>query len=378
VKASSEPLLPPKTIGIVGGGQLGQMLALSAKSMGYKVGVLDPTPACPAGQVADFQITAEYTDRQALLDLATKSDVLTYEFENVDVNTLQAAQKLTALPQGTDLLTITGNRLNEKNFLNDHQIPVTPFMRVTNGEELGEALAKLNYPCILKTADGGYDGHGQQDISSSTDVPKAKELLQRDTCILEKRQPFAKELSVMVTRSASGDVKTFPVAENVHYHHILHKSIVPARVESAIQEKAQQLAVRIATGLKLRGVLGIEYFMLADGSLLVNELAPRPHNSGHYSIEACNISQFEAHIRSICGLVIPEITQVMPAVMVNLLGQHLQPAKQILIDQPTWHFHDYGKAESRLNRKMGHITILGNIEQSLAEIKAKNIWEAEQ
>lgn len=375
---SETPLLPPATIGIVGGGQLGQMMALSAKEMGYKVGVLDPTPDCPTAQVSDFQITAEYDNHQALLELAKRSDVLTYEFENVDVDSLNEAKKFAALPQGTKLLEITGYRINEKNFLFDHDIPVTDYEAVETEDQLIKAIERIGYPSILKTADGGYDGHGQQDLNSPDDISAAKQLVSDAVCILEKRQTFAKELSVMVARSASGKIQVFPVSENIHHNHILHKSIIPARVNDHVSQHAQQLAKRIAEGLDLRGVLGIEYFMMTDGSLMVNELAPRPHNSGHYTIEACNVSQFEAHIRSICGLEIPQPVLNEPAVMVNLLGQHLQPARERLSSRPQWHFHDYGKAESRHDRKMGHITILGNIEDSLRQIKSEGIWEAEQ
>lgn len=371
-------LLPPATIGIVGGGQLGQMMALSAKAMGYKVGVLDPLPNCPTAQVSDFQIVAEYNDHEALMELAQRSDVLTYEFENVDVDSLNEAKKWADLPQGTNLLEITGDRLHEKKFLSGQDVPVTQFVAVQKPEELEQAVEKIGYPCILKTVEGGYDGHGQQDLNSEQDLAAGKKLASKTICILEKRQKFVKELSVMVTRSRNGAIRCFPVAENEHHNHILHKSIVPARVSTDIQNNAQKIARQIAQGLCLRGVLGIEFFMLEDGRLMVNELAPRPHNSGHYSIEACNISQFEAHVRSICGLEIPKIKQSTPAVMVNLLGQHLTAARNQLPKATNWHFHDYGKAEAREDRKMGHITLLGDIQQSLDSIKSSNIWETEK
>lgn len=372
----NKPILPPATIGIVGGGQLGQMMALAAKQMGYKVGVLDLGVHCSAGQVADFQLTAEYTDRQALMELSKKSDVLTYEFENVDVAGLIAAQNYTSLPQGTDLLTITGNRIHEKTFLKRHGVPVTEFVAVDGETTLAQAINLIGYPSILKTADGGYDGHGQQNLNSGSDIAATQKLVQHTACILEKRQPFIKELSVMVTMSATGSVQTFPVAENIHHHHILYQSLVPARIEKSIANRASQIAVRIAQKLNLRGVLGVELFLLSNGDLLVNELAPRPHNSGHYSIEACNISQFEAHIRSICGLEIPPIKLKSPAIMMNLLGQHLNAARQLLSIRPQWHFHDYGKDQVRQNRKMGHITLLGNdLNQLLAEIEQESIWE---
>jgi len=362
---SNQPILPPATIGIVGGGQLGQMMALSAKSMGYHVGVLDPTPQAPAAQVADFQITADYQDKSALIMLAQESDVLTYEFENVDEAALIAAQRYTKLPQGTDLLHITGNRLNEKQFLHDHGIPVTPFAPVTDQQSFNYALKRVGTPAILKTVAGGYDGHGQTDLMQPELTAAAARLIDQP-CILEARQEFRAEVSMMVTRSAAGVVTTFPLVENRHQHHILHTTIAPANVRPAVHVAARKIAVSIAEALKLRGVLGIEFFVLPDDSLLVNELAPRPHNSGHYTIEACNISQFEAHIRSICGLPIPAITQVEPAVMRNLLGTDLTVARENLMNHPEWHFHDYGKAEIKPQRKMGHITVLNqNVDEAL-------------
>lgn len=363
-----QPILPPATIGIVGGGQLGQMMALSAKAMGYQVGVLDPTPKAPAAQVADFQIVADYQDQAALMDLARRSDVLTYEFENVDEAALTAAQQYAALPQGTALLHITGNRLHEKQFLHDNGIPVTPFAPVTDLQTLQYAMNRVGTPAILKTASGGYDGHGQLDLNQAV-VPAEAQALLKHSCILEARQEFRAEVSIMVTRSANGVVTTFPLVENRHQHHILHTTIAPANVAPSVHDQARKIAVSIAQALELRGVLGIEFFVLPDDRLLVNELAPRPHNSGHYTIEACNVSQFEAHIRSICGLPIPAITQHSPAVMRNLLGDDLTVARQRLIDHPEWHFHDYGKAAIKPQRKMGHVTVLdSNIDQALASL----------
>lgn len=362
-------ILPPATIGIVGGGQLGQMMALSAKAMGYHVGVLDPTPMAPAAQVADFQITAAYEDQGALMDLAKRSDVLTYEFENVNEAAIQAAQQFAQLPQGTALLHITGNRLNEKQFLHDHGIPVTPFAQVNDERSLNFALHRVGVPAILKTVTGGYDGHGQTDLNQAT-VTTAAQALLKHPCILEARQEFRAEVSMMVTRSAAGVVTTFPLVENRHQHHILHTTIAPANVRPVVHAAARKIAVSIAEALQLRGVLGIEFFVLPDDTLLVNELAPRPHNSGHYTIEACNISQFEAHIRSICGLPIPAVTQTCPAVMRNLLGADLTLAREHLVDHPEWHFHDYGKAAIKPQRKMGHVTVLNqNTDLALASLE---------
>lgn len=353
----TEVILPPATIGIVGGGQLGRMIAIAAKAMGYRVGTLEPTPDSPTGQVADFQIMAPYEDHDAIMTLARRSDVLTYEFENVDLDALTEAASICAVPQGTELLAISRNRIREKTFLQSLGVPVTPFAAVSDGAELADAIGSIGYPSILKTATGGYDGHGQQDLNSPADLAAAARLLQQGPCILEKRQAFKRELAVMVTRTAAGTVRVFPTVENRHREHILHTTIAPApELTEALSTQIQELATRIATALELRGVLGIELFATATG-IVVNELAPRPHNSGHYSIEACNVSQFTAHVLSICGLPIPPIRLTERAVMRNLLGADLPTALTQWQQHPEWHLHDYGKAAVRPGRKMGHITV---------------------
>lgn len=371
----SKLLLPPATIGIVGGGQLGQMMALAAKAMGYRLIVFDPTPHAPAGQVADEQIVAAYDDTEALLQLAKASDVLTYEFENVDLNTLQQARQFAALPQGTQLLAISRDRIREKTFLEDNSLPVTPFASVPTAAALHDALGKIGYPAILKTTTGGYDGHGQQDLNSPADIPAALALVDQTPCILEKRQHFTRELSIMVTRDGAGTVRCFPVVENHHAAHVLHTTLAPApRLNDGKVRAIEGMAAKIANELSLAGVLGIELFDTPAG-ILINELAPRPHNSGHYSIEACNISQFEAHIRSICGLPIPPIHQRRNAVMRNLLGADLTTAKHLWPSHPEWHFHDYGKAEIRPGRKMGHITVVAEERQSLSTLQQLITWK---
>lgn len=353
-----KPILPPATIGIVGGGQLGRMLAQAAKAMGYTVGVLDPTPHAPAGQVADFQLQADYDDHAALDALARRADVLTYEFENVDLAALQEASKQAALPQGTALLAITRDRVKEKTFLRDHGVPTAEFAAVPDPAALIPAIHVVGVPAILKTTTGGYDGHGQQDINSDLDLPAAQALAAKGPCILEARVPFDRELSLMVTRDGRDRVRCFPVVENRHKDHILHVTIAPAPdLAKAEQYQIDALATKIATALDLRGVLGIELFAGKSG-VLVNELAPRPHNSGHYTIEACNFSQFQAHILSICGLPIPQVRLQECAVMRNLLGADLECAKAAWPQHPEWHLHDYGKAEARPGRKMGHLTVL--------------------
>ncbi|MCL0311860.1 5-(carboxyamino)imidazole ribonucleotide synthase [Apilactobacillus sp. TMW 2.2459] len=361
----NKSILPPATIGIIGGGQLGQMMALSAKSMGYKVGILDPTPNAPAGQVSDFQIVAEYSDEAALQQLAEQSDVLTYEFENVDQHNLAKVENITSVPQKIDELVITSNRLREKSFLSSNDIPVTPYARVTNEKELYDAVENIGRPGILKTTEGGYDGHGQIDINDDSLLSVVSKSLGKAEWIYEKKQSFVKEVSMIVTRDFHNHVLTFPLSENIHRDHILHTSIIPARVDNTIHQKASAIATKIASSLELYGVLGIEFFVLNNDELLVNELAPRPHNSGHYSIEACNVSQFEAHIRSICGLEIPSIQLLNSSVMVNMLGDELTTGRNSLPNHPEWHFHDYGKAEIRPKRKMGHITVVGDSVEKL-------------
>ena len=365
------------TIGIIGGGQLGQMMALDAKQTGMKVIILDPTPNCPAGQVADEQIVAPYADTKAIEKLADKADVLTYEFENVDLNALEDVQDRVYLPQGTNLLYTTKNRLREKNFLRQAGVKTAPFMAVHTSAELKDAVKKIGYPAVLKTSEGGYDGHGQEVLRNKDDLDKCASILATGDCILEGWVPFNRECSVMVGRNEDGEITAFPVSENIHHDEILHLSIVPARISSELQQKAQKIAVQIAQAINLRGILGVEMFVTDDGEIYINELAPRPHNSGHYSIEACNFSQFAIHNRAICNWPLPQVELLKPVVMVNVLGQHVNGVRQQIQKKANWHFHDYGKAEVRYNRKMGHVTILtDDIEATLAEIDDTGIWGA--
>lgn len=366
---------PGQTIGIIGGGQLGQMMALDAKQTGMKVIVLDPTPACPAGQVADDQIVAPYADVQAIEELAQRSDVLTYEFENVDLKALEDVADKVYVPQGTNLLNITKNRIREKTFLRNAGLQTAPFMAVQNADDLEQAVDQIGYPSVLKTSEGGYDGHGQVVLHSDADLVNCADILSTQDAILEGWVPFRLECSIMVARNENGEVTVFPVSENIHHDEILHLSIVPARLPHNLQKQAQQMAVKIAHAIDLRGVLGVEMFVTAAGQIYINELAPRPHNSGHYSIEACNFSQFAIHNRAICNWPLPKIELLQSAVMVNVLGQHVAGVRQQIARRPNWHFHDYGKAAVRHNRKMGHVTILtDDIDATLSEIDNTGIW----
>lgn len=379
VRTLTKMIQQGQTIGIIGGGQLGQMMALDAKQTGMKVIILDPTPHCPAGQVADDQIVAPYEDVDAIKELARRSDVLTYEFENVDLRALEDVAADAYIPQGTHLLYTTKDRIREKTFLNDKAgMKTAPFMAVHNRDDLARAIKKIGYPSVLKTCEGGYDGHGQEVLHSEDDLAKCDGILSTQNAILEGWVPFRMECSVMVARNENGEVTTFPVSENIHHDEILHISIVPARISPHLRDQAEKMAKRIAEAINLRGILGVEMFIGQDDQIYINELAPRPHNSGHYSIEACNFSQFAIHNRAICNWPLPKIELLKPVVMVNVLGQHVAGVRKQITKHPYWHFHDYGKAEVRHNRKMGHVTILtDDIEQTLKEINDSGIWDDE-
>lgn len=318
-----KPLLPGAVIGIVGGGQLGRMMTISAKEMGFRVGVLDPAEDCPTAQVADWHIVAAYDDVFALEEMARRCDVITYEFENVSVDALNAIIYSANVPQGTDLLAITQDRLMEKAFLEENNIVIAPYETIISPTDIQDAIDSIGYPCVLKTTRGGYDGKGQYVLYSTADLAPSMNLLRSGTCELEAWIPFEKEISVMVAGNGSGEFMVFPVVENIHRNNILHETIAPARVATEVSQEAQRIARVIAKALDLRGVLAIEMFLTKTGSIYVNELAPRPHNSGHYSIEACSQSQFDAHIRGICGWPLGEVKLLSDAVMVNILGDEL-------------------------------------------------------
>ncbi|MGP4040872.1 5-(carboxyamino)imidazole ribonucleotide synthase [Gracilibacillus sp. D59] len=353
-------LLFGSTIGIIGGGQLGRMMTTVAKHMGYRVVVLDPTPDCPTAQVADQQIVAAYDDLAAVKQLAKKSDVVTYEFENVDLTAAQILEEAGILPQGANSLKVTQDRELEKKAMVDSNQPVADFAIVTTTEELQAAAKKIGYPSVVKTCRGGYDGKGQVKLTSEADIESAIEMLeQTNRLIVEKWVAFDKEISIVFTRTQTGDITYFPVAENIHRDHILHATIAPARVSEQIAQKARQAAKAIAETIGVVGTFAIEMFVCGE-DILINELAPRPHNSGHYTIEACDVSQFEQHIRAICGLPLIQIQSHGGAVMVNLLGKDVDPFFSQLDDNSNAHIHMYGKAENKPLRKMGHVTFIGD------------------
>ncbi|MFD2874953.1 5-(carboxyamino)imidazole ribonucleotide synthase [Paenibacillus rhizoplanae] len=381
-------LLPGATIGVLGGGQLGRMLALSGSAMGYRFVALDPAKDAPCGQVTP-QITAAYNDRDAARELARRADVITYEFENVDAGVAALLTEESYVPQGSALLYTTQHRLREKAAIEAAGVPVAPYRKVGSLAELEAAAADLGLPCVLKTATGGTTARDKPSSASQKSWPlrsgRSHRGAQADVpeLVLEKFIAFQCEISVIAARSASGEVKSFPPAENIHVNNILHLSIVPARVPEEIQRRACELAERIVSGMKAVGLLAVEMFVTEDGELFVNELAPRPHNSGHYTMDACVTSQFEQHVRAICNLPLGETTLLTPVVMVNVLGQHLDGAIQAACradeeaNKPgvSPKLHIYGKTESKTGRKMGHINLLcKDTGDGLSWVEQTNLW----
>ncbi|MDF9844633.1 5-(carboxyamino)imidazole ribonucleotide synthase [Paenibacillus sp. PastF-1] len=384
-------LLPGQTtIGVLGGGQLGRMMALDGIAMGYRFVALDPAADAPCGQVTP-QITAAYNDQGAARELAQRADVITYEFENVDAGVAALLTEESYVPQGSALLYTTQHRLREKAAIEAAGVPVAPYRKVGSLAELTAAAAELGLPCVLKTATGGYDGKGQAVIRQQVELeaafrqvaPGAAEGAEVPELVLEKFVKFQCEISVIAARSASGEVKSFPPAENIHVNNILHLSIVPARVAEEIRQRACELAERLVTGLDAVGLLAVEMFVTEDGDLFVNELAPRPHNSGHYTMDACATSQFEQHIRAICNLPLGDTTLLTPVVMVNVLGEHLDgligrtgqadEAAGKLGVAPKLHI--YGKTESKTGRKMGHVNLLcKDTGDGLSWVEQTNLW----
>jgi 5-(carboxyamino)imidazole ribonucleotide synthase len=358
ISLSNQIIYPGAVIGMIGGGQLGKMMAVSAKQMGYKVAVVDPVKDSPCGQVADIEITASYNDREAIRKLAEISDIITYEFENIDYDALHWLKDHAYLPQGSELLLITQNRETEKKAIQSAGCEVAPYRIVKTMDELKEAVQSLGLPAVLKTCRGGYDGKGQFVIKEASQIEEASALLEHGTCILESWVSFKMELSVIVVRSVNGEILTFPAAENIHHNNILFQSIVPARVEERIQAKAAELAVKLADELNLVGPLAVEMFLTEGDELLVNELAPRPHNSGHYTLDLCETSQFEQHIRAVCGLPLGKTELLKPGMMVNLLGDEVKIPEEEPELLKEAKLYVYGKHEIKKGRKMGHITFM--------------------
>ncbi len=358
---TNEVILPGSSIGILGGGQLARMLALAAKPMGYRVIVLDPDPNCPASSVSDEVIAANFDDVVALEKLASLCDVVTLEFENVPASGLAILEARVPLRPSARVLEIARDRILEKQFLNDIGVQTAPWAAVQVMDDLEPAIGRVGLPAILKTATLGYDGKGQVRV---TNLEEAKTAFSRFgmNCVLEGLVQFDLEISVIVARSSRGEVLAFHPFENSHQNGILDVTTIPANTSNNLSNDAEKIALEIAAKLEVIGLLTIEMFVAKDARVLVNELAPRPHNSGHLTIEACPTSQFEQAIRAVCGLPLGNITPHSPTAMVNLLGdlwQKAVPNWNAALEIPNTHLHLYGKSEARAGRKMGHITVLG-------------------
>ena len=356
-------VLPGGTIGVLGSGQLGRMLALAARRMGYRVHTYSPDTDSPTGQVADLEVTGAYDDLDAIRHFASSVDVVTMEFENVSAAAASAAAEVALVrPSGAALHT-TQQRAREKAFLSAHGLPVTPWVRVTSAEALGAALAVVGVPAIVKTAAFGYDGKGQQRVNDESDVSAVWARLGGGEAVVEQVVDFVCEVSVVAARGVDGPMVDYGAVENVHRHHILHLTKAPAGVSAQIAAEASALTRRVMEALDYVGVLCVEFFVTRDGRLLVNEIAPRPHNSGHYTIEACATSQFEQQVRAVCGLPLGSTAQVRPAAMINLLGDVWasgEPRWAEVLAMPGVALHLYGKAEPRAGRKMGHLTVVAD------------------
>ena len=405
-------ILPGKTIGVLGGGQLGRMFAQAAQSLGYRVHVYEPQAGCPAGAVANREVNASYEDAGALLEFARGVDVVTYEFENIPAAALAGIAAVVPLHPRADVLHTTQNRQREKAWLRANGFPHVAYAEALDGD-IAAAVGQVGLPCVVKTADFGYDGKGQMKLTTAADLEQAVAIFRGRRCVVEAWCEFTCELSVIVARSSAGETRAFPVAENIHTHHILDFSIVPARVTAEVAVRAEALAEQIAAKLGVVGLLAVELFLTTACELVVNELAPRPHNSGHWSLDGCETSQFEQHVRAVCGLPLGGVAVREPTVMVNILGDAWYAPAADEVDQagagavgegaganeaargdtkgagerprfPNWSavlaeprakLHLYGKSEPRRARKMGHFTVrAADVETALArarELKAR-------
>lgn len=373
---SVRAILPPAMLGILGGGQLGRMFASAAKTMGYRVTVLDPDPHAPAADFADVHICQPYTNPDALAELARTCAAITTEFENVSADSMRwlAKQGVPVSPSG-DCVAIAQDRIAEKTFIRNAGLATAPFLAVNTAADLdGDLSAYL--PGILKTARMGYDGKGQIRVKTAEEARYALGEFKHQACVLEKMLSLKCEVSAIVTRCAAGEIASFPVSENEHPSGILDVSIVPARVSAEITEKAQAMAQQLAAALGYVGVLAVELFVLDDDSLVINEIAPRPHNSGHYTLDATLTSQFEQQVRAMCNLTPGKPDLVSPVVMVNLLGDvwgkdGSEPHWEVLMTAPNAKLHLYGKKEARPGRKMGHFNVLAaSADKALEQARA--------
>ena len=369
-------ILPPATLGMLGGGQLGRFFVSAAHEMGYKVWVLDPDPHSPAGLIADRHLVAAYDDYVALDTLGSECAAVTTEFENVPADTLDYLTKFIPVHPAASAVAVCQNRIAEKTFLADHGLPHGPFAVIRGEDDVRNANAGL-FPAILKVARFGYDGKGQARVADRDEALAAFQHFKGEPCVLEKMLALDYEVSVVLARDEAGNVRAFPAGENRHRNGILDVTIAPARASACLRDNAQEIAERIADKLGYVGTLGVEFFV-CRGELVVNEMAPRPHNSGHHTIDACDVSQYEQQVRALCGLPLATPRQHSAAVMVNLLGElwyedgkghgtYREPDWSLLHAVPGLRLHLYGKHHARPGRKMGHFVVTGDDAEAVLE-----------
>nr|MBI3614846.1 5-(carboxyamino)imidazole ribonucleotide synthase [Nitrospirota bacterium] len=363
-------------VGVLGGGQLGAMFAVAARRLGYRVSVWDQDADAPALKIADLPVTAPFTDQAALDRFAGSSRAVTYEWENIPVALGEALEQRLPVRPASRILRILQHRVEQKQFLVSHKIPVASFKPVAAPADLRAATEAIGFPCLCKTATHGYDGKGQWRLAGPQDLPSVQEQLSRQAhspWVLENFLAFDKELSVLVVRGADGDKRVYPTVENVHEAGILRTSRVPAEIDPRLAQRAGELAASVVEALDGVGVFCVELFLMPDGRLFVNEVAPRPHNSGHYTLDVCTVSQFEQQVRAVCGLPLGEVRLLCPAVMVNLIGTDFTKVSAgegltKLLRHPGAKLHLYGKQSVRPGRKMGHVTFLAE--------KPDEAWES--
>ncbi|WP_010584298.1 5-(carboxyamino)imidazole ribonucleotide synthase [Schlesneria paludicola] len=366
----TKPILPGATLGVLGSGQLGRMFTIAARRLGYRVHVLSPDHETPTGQVADLEIQADYHDLDRVAEFAKGVSVVTFEFENVPAETTEVCNRFGPVRPAGSVLYTSQNRLREKTFLRDAGLPVTPFVSVTSVDELLAGLKKQGIPSVLKTADWGYDGKGQVVIRSVDAAATAWASLNVPKAILESFIDFDCEISVVAARGLDGQFVSYGPIGNAHHNHILDVSVCPARVPASVAKQAIEIARAVVESLNVVGVLCVEFFVTRSGELLINETAPRPHNSGHLTIDAHVTCQFEQQVRAICGLPLGSSELRSPSAMANLLGDVWEPGEPnwpAALAHPNLKLHLYGKQAARIGRKMGHLTVLSD-----------NVDEAEQ
>lgn len=352
---------PGATLGMLGGGQLGRMFTVAARTMGYRVVVLDPDPHSPAGALANEHLAARYLDSEALDRVAAQCAAVSTEFENVPADALERLANDCYVRPAASAVAPVQDRISEKSLLDRHGLPTARWAPVRQPRDLARAVETVGVPAVIKTARGGYDGKGQAAVDEADDAEAAFAEVDAVASILERRVDLEREVSVIVCRAVDGTVATYPPAENVHRHGILFTSTVPAAIDDELTARARQVAIDVAVALDYVGVLGVEMFVAQDGELLINEIAPRPHNSGHYTLDACAASQFEQQVRLLCGAPPADTTLLTPVSMVNLLGDiwlgEALTWRGVIAD-PSAHLHIYGKRDARSGRKMGHINVV--------------------